>query len=431
MKRWVLLILLGIGQELGAQTGRDQLYSGFVLQAKRDLLAQDLRERTVGRTFALTPDSDNEDRFESACLAVTQFQLRSEESRQGLQKLFDHYDSLGYDTRWALLEATFAVYPETFIKEVQRVVQTETHPKLFAISVVYLYRQDTSIDHTNSLKIRMVEQFPGYDTLPLLLELEKWLNRYTLYQKIKTPALPELFAYNKLAGQKMIYSFQRWDRDQPGMAIVQQADGRFARHPDGRLMVFEQLARSASALPYFLTNGNTPQGVYRVTGIGVSRNNFIGPTPNIQLQLPYEGKWGNYFQLTPGSRWDSTRAALDAYQLLLPPRWRNYGPMQEALYAGKIGRREIIAHGTTLDPEYFKDKPYYPLTPSMGCLCARELWNGSTGRLLVSEQWNLYSAFTATPGSKGYLMVLNVDHEDRPVSRADVERWVAEYEKKK
>lgn len=430
MKRWLALVLLFCVQQLNAQTARENIYSGFVLYQKRALLEQDLRERTVARTFAQTPDSDNESRFESACLAVSQFQFRNEDSRMGLQKLFARYDSLEYDTRRSLLEATYGVYPSEFVEEVQQVFRQETNPKLFALCAVYLFRQDTSVGNANDIKIRMVEQFPAYDSMPLLIELEKYLNQYRLNEKIKTPPLSDLFAYNRLAGLKVIYSFQRWDRDQPGLAIVQLADGRFARHPDGRLMVFEQLARSASDLPYFLTNGSTPQGVYRVTGTGISRNNFIGPTPNIQLLIPYESKWENYFQLLPNSRWDSTNAVLAAYQLLLPPRWRKYMPMQESLYAGQIGRREIIAHGTTIDPEYFKDKPWYPLTPSMGCLCAKELWNASTGRLLVSEQWNLYSAFTSTPGSKGYLFVINVDHQRKPVSRAEVEAWVREYEQR-
>ena len=98
--------------------------------------------------------------------------------------------------------------------------------------------------------------------------------------------------------------------------------------------------------------------------------------------------------------------------------------MMEAWAAGRIGRTEIIAHGTTIDPEYFKGKPFYPLTPTMGCLCAKELWNPTTGHLLVSEQNNLVNAFLSTPGRKGWLVVLNLDDQHRPVSREDVEALI-------
>src|SRR5262249_2771248 len=100
-----------------------------------------------------------------------------------------------------------------------------------------------------------------------------------------------------------------------------------------------------------------------------------------------------------------------------------------SFYAGRIGRNAIIAHGTTIDPEYFKDQPYYPLTPTNGCLCAKELWNISNGRLLVSEQFNLVSAYNATPGSKGYLYVIDVDNQQKAITREEVELWVRSFEK--
>src|ERR1700759_60462 len=99
--------------------------------------------------------------------------------------------------------------------------------------------------------------------------------------------------------------------------------------------------------------------------------------------------------------------------------------MMEAFAAGTIGRTEIIAHGTTIDPEYYKGRPFYPLTPTMGCLCAKELWNPTSGHPLVSEQLNLITAFQSAPGQKGYLYVINVDDQRKPVTREEVEKWVA------
>jgi hypothetical protein len=236
-----------------------------------------------------------------------------------------------------------------------------------------------------------------------------------------------LFTHQQTHGKKIIYSFQRWNRDHPGLAVVQNADGRFMRNAAGRLMVFQQLARSASDLPYFVTNGSTPQGVYSIQGTAMSRNNYIGPTPNLQLLMPHEKTWEKYFHQPV----DSTQDSLYLYKQLLPHSWQKYQPVYEAWNAGKIGRSEIIAHGTTIDPEYFKDKPYYPLTPTMGCLCAKELWNVTSGKLLVSEQFNLVSAYGATPGQKGFLYVINIDNQQLPVKREEIERWVNLFEKGK
>src|SRR6202000_1749842 len=164
----------------------------------------------------------------------------------------------------------------------------EAHPGLFALCAAYLYRDDTTTTEANTLKIRMVERFPGYDTVPVLQELMSYLGR----ARQQRPDIRALLRYRAGAGQKTIYSFQRRDRDYPGLAVVQNADGSWGRDGQGRLLVFEQLARSGPGLPYFLTNGNTPQGIYSIQGTDVAHTNFIGPTPNLQLLVPGEGDWG-------------------------------------------------------------------------------------------------------------------------------------------
>ena len=414
---FVLLISLGVESSTFAQSAKEDIYTDFVLYGKRQRLQKDLIENTIGKTFAQSINEDNEHRFESACWAISQFHFKDERVKAGFDKLFERYDSLQYDTRRALLEGVYAVFPKEYQEQVEAIFEKETHPKLFAMCGVYLSRADSSIDRSNRIKIRMVEQFPDYDSTALLVEFSKWLDRSSYQSKNKRPSIKELIAYHKALGNKVIYSFQRNNRDYPGLAIVQMANGELARRADGRLMVFEQLARSGSNLPYFITNGNTPQGIYRITGTAVANNKFIGPTPNLQLFMPYEDSLVKFFD----GKWDSSIVPLTAYKNLLPSSWRNYEPITESFYAGKIGRTEIIAHGTTLDPEYFKNEPYYPLTPTLGCLCAKEIWNVTTGRLLVSEQFNLVSTFMSTAGSKGYLIVINLDDQQRAVSREDVE----------
>jgi len=388
-----------------AQTRREDIYTDFVLYNKRVALEKDLRERVVGRHFAAPLDSNTEDGYLSACWAVEQFLFDGPDVEQGFDRLFAGYAGLSYDTKRAFLEALYAVGQDRYRREVDTLLLREQDARLFALCVVYLFRVDAGVARGNELKIRMVERFPGYDTIPVLRELQGYLS----FVRPELPPVGELFAWER--GVKTIYSFQRWNRDYGGLAIVQNADGSFVRDGEGRLRVFEQLARSGPGLPYFLTNGNTPQGVYRITGTDVSRTNFIGPTPNLQLLLPGEGRVDT----------------LERYRELLPPGWRDYAPMMEAWAAGAIGRTEIIAHGTTIDPEYFKGRPWYPLTPTMGCLCAKELWNVTTGHPLVSEQNNLVNAFLETPGRQGLLIVINLDDQAKAVSREEVEAIINEH----
>jgi hypothetical protein len=423
-----------------AQTRREDLYSDAVLYQRRVALEKDLKERVIGRHFSLPLDSDTEDGYLSGCWAVSQFLFDTPPVASGFRTLFAGYDSLSYDTKQALLEAVYAVAPNRYASVIRAVLEKETDPRLFVLCAVYLFRDDPTTESGNTLKIRMVERFPGYDTVAVLGELENYLTYHAANIHRQMPDIRELFRHQRITGQKIIYSFQRWDRDYPGLAIVQNADGSFVRDGEGRLQVFEQLARSGPDLPYFITNGSTPQGIYSVQGTDVSRTPFIGPTPNLQLLMPFEGGWDRYFHRLPrgggnvpgeGTKdpgmpgaTSGEKDSLSMYKELLPPGWREYKPMMEAWSAGHIGRTAIIAHGTTIDPEYFKDKPFYPLTPSMGCLCAKELWNPASGRLLVSEQNNLVNAFLSTPERFGYLFVINVDDQRKAVSRGEIEEMV-------
>lgn len=425
-KRGILLALCFLLSEfVFCQSRREDIYSEFVLYSKRERLSKDLRENIVARTFSQQLDSNNEHRFESACKAVSQFMIVGDEVDRGFSQLFQQYNMVPYPTKRAFLEAVYAVSPVTYRKQVSTIFETEKEPKLFAMMAVYLFRVDTSAENVNRIALKMVEQFPGYDSIDILVELEKYLHASSARKS--PPDITQLFNHQTTHGKKVIYSFQRWNRDYPGLAIVQNADGRFMRNESGRLMVFQQLARSASNLPYFITNGSTPQGLYSIQGTAIARNNYIGPTPNLQMLIPHEKDWTKFYHQPV----DSTQDSLKLYMSLLPPAWRNYAPMLEAWNAGKIGRTEIIAHGTTIDPEYFADKPYYPLTPTMGCLCAKEVWNNTSGRLLVSEQFNLVSTYTATAGQKGFLFVVNLDDQQKAVTREELERWVNLFERRK
>jgi hypothetical protein len=410
-----------------SQQSREDIYTNVVLYQKRTELEKDLRERIIAKTFSTPLDSNTEYKYETACEAISQFQFANADVELGFANLFDRYDSLEYETKKSFLEAVYAVQPKKYFTDIQKVLDKETNPKLFAMCASYLFRCDSSINNSNNLKINLVEKFPGYDTINILQELVNYLSYH--YQQVhhSTPDIVQLFKHQKTTGQKIIYSFQRWNRDYPGIAIVQNTNGSFVKDATGRLLIFQQLARSGSDLPYFITNGSTPQGIYSIQGTEISHNNFIGPTPNIQLIIPFEDKWEKYFH---EDEWNTAYDSLQMYLQLLPANWRNYLPMMEAWNAGKIGRTEIIAHGTTIDPEYFKDKPYYPLTPTEGCLCAKELWNNTTGHLLMSEQFNLVSAFQSTTGNKGLLYVINVDDQQDAVTREQVEQWVKKFERK-
>jgi len=419
----LIIIFISLSTTAFTQLLSDAISTDFVLYQRRVDFDKHMRERTINITFSQPLDSTTEDNYREACWAISQFLFRSVQIEKGFHTLFTNYATLETSTKRALLEAVYGVYPAEYKQTIGQLISKETNPKLFAMQAVYLYRLDRSAANIRLLQNLMIQQFPTYQEQVLLKELDNYLQNHDRFVSQPTPDISSVFRHQKITGQKTIYSFQRWNRDHPGLAVIQNADGRFVKDAEGKLMVIEQLARSASDLPYFITNGSTPQGIYSMQGTDVSHNNFIGPTPNIQLVMPNETD--SVFWHTP---YDSTKDALTNYLNLLPVSWQSYSPITESFYAGKAGRTEIIAHGTTIDPDYFKDKPFYPLTPTMGCLCAKETWNIFNGKFLQSEQFKLTNAFLSTPGQKGYLMVINIDNQQKPVGKEEIEKWVFQYE---
>jgi hypothetical protein len=226
--------------------------------------------------------------------------------------------------------------------------------------------------------------------------------------------LKEVLNKNFLPHQIVMYSFQRKNRDYPGMVLIRNADGNFVKDSSGNLFHIPQLARSISNLPGYLRNGNTPQGIFKMYGFGVSMSNFIGPTANVQMGMPVELSIQKFFD--DSTILDSTWT-IDWYQKLIPKKLQNYLPLYGSYYSGIAGRSEIIAHGTTIDPNYYSGKPFYPLTPTQGCLCTKEIWDG---KRLESDQQKLVNGLLKAGGANGYCVVFEIDDKQVPVTIKDI-----------
>lgn len=180
----------------------------------------------------------------------------------------------------------------------------------------------------------------------------------------------------------------------------------------------------ASAMPGYLTNGNTHEGVLSFQGCEVVENDYIGPTETIQLVLPYEASPAVFLHRGREDPW--SRAM---YAALLPPSWRSYLRIYEASYAGAAGRNEIIAHGTTINPAYYRGEPFYPNTPSLGCLMAPETWSDVDGVRLAREQQHLVDAMRSTGFTDGDCLIINIDDRRERILHEEVRSIVEEAEK--
>lgn len=418
------LLMMTLLQNAFAQWPLSSITTDFVTHERRESFKKNLDEQIINRCFQLPVDGNTEGQYEEACWAISQFLLKSPLIEAGFNKLLLSYGQLGFQTKRAVLEAIYATYPTQFQSQIASLTTTENAPKLFAMQTLYLLRANADTIATKKYINQLIQTFPGYQQNDILSELYKYILHHQANTQLVLPDLNQLFLHQQSQQLVTIYSFQKWNRDYPGLAVLQQSNGHFLRDSMGQILFIDQLARAGSNLPYFITNGNTPQGIYSITGTEVSKNLFIGPTPNLQLLMPFEADSAFWHM-----GYDSTKDALANYLALLPKDWANYTPMQESFYAGKAGRSEILAHGTTIDPEYFKGFPFYPISPTLGCLCAKEIWNIFNGRLQESHQLQLANGLMQQKKQKGLLMVINIDNQASPVDASKIRDLLENFER--
>jgi hypothetical protein len=211
------------------------------------------------------------------------------------------------------------------------------------------------------------------------------------------------------------------------MVVIRRPDGSFVKNNDSSYFHTSQLARAVTNFPFYLTNGNTPQGIFRWTGFAISKLAFIGPTPNLQMTMPFEVTPPVFFNDTGllGRTWDK-----EMYGSLLPASWKAYEGAYESFYAGANGRSAIIMHGTTVDPVYYKGKSYYPQTPSLGCLCSYEEWNAK-GMRVKSNQQQIDDALDSFDASSGYVVVIELNSAPKPVTIDEIKPFMLRAEKNK
>jgi hypothetical protein len=226
----------------------------------------------------------------------------------------------------------------------------------------------------------------------------------------------------------VVFSFQRSNRVQHGMAMVRGGDGRFVRNADGSYFNITQMTLAMTGLPGTITNGNTPQGLFVIKGTGTATNQWIGPTPFLHSMIPFEAKPGEYDDPladgVPAAAWTE-----DFYLSFFPASWRNYRPVREAYLAGQAGRDDMLLHGNAVNPDYYRNEPYYPYAPAAGCMVAMEYWSKEDGTLVHSDQLGLVKAFVSGGKRDGYVFVIELDDRDLPVVLADVIQDVMAAEK--
>jgi hypothetical protein len=371
-------------------------------------------------TLALPDGAEADEKLPGALSAAALFNVEKELARTALLRALPNAHEKNAAYQRGVLSAAHTQFWNEAAPLLPALLPKIKTPREFAIAAYTLLRSDNSVANKQLIALHMQTSFADWATEPRLRALDRRLRIEPTEDLKQRPALVDLLAAPIRAGYPVVFSFQRRDRERTGLAMVRSAEGRFVRNTDGSYFTVAQLAMARTNLPGTITNGNTPQGVFVIKGTGTATNKWIGPTPFLESVLPIEATVGLFELREQGKAQEGEAWSEAKYESFLPTSWRNYFPIKEAFLAGLAGRDEILAHGNTVNPAYYRDEPYFPAAPSAGCLVAMEYWSKDDGTLVHSDQLALVKAFVSGGKDVGYLVVVEIDDRARPVLLVDV-----------
>ena len=419
MKKILLfLAIIFLCNYIIAQTD-SAIYSKFATAQNRQKFSNQLNH-SITTNLSLPLNDSTEENWQDAFSAMELIGYQQAWTKPAIKMAVDSMEKRSLNFQQALLEMLYAGRQTQFVIPVTHLLMNTTTAKIFAVCAEYLLLKDTSkktIAMVRGAGINKMQSLTDDKEKVIMAEFFRHLDN--LVKKKPYPdqqLLKPLFNKNYLPGKVVVYSLQRKNRNYLGLVMVRDTAGNFIKNDVGKIWWLHQLARSVSNMPAYITNGNTPQGIFNLYGFDKSRSNFIGPTENLQLTMPYETSIQHFLN-------DSTIADTSWnkkwYARLLPAGLKNYEPLYETFYASGAGRTEIIAHGTAVDPEFYKGQSYYPYTPTAGCLCTREIWD-TNGKRSVSDQQKLANAVKKAGGANGYLIVIELNDAQKPVTVEEI-----------
>ncbi len=398
----------------------DTVYSKVTTKQARQQRYKYLVDTTIKQWFAEPLNDDNEGDWNEALWSLELLQYKDNFTKQKLAIAWNNTAQRSDYFQKNLLETTYSLYKKEFKTQVSNLMRQTHSVGIFIRCAEYVLRAD-SVNARIKIASLIKSKFPGDSSVGLQI----LKSRIAIKKHQSLPPLNDIFSADFLKGQTVIYSLQRSNRNYAGLVIIRKPDGTFVKDSSGNYFHTAQLARAITDYPFYITNGNTPQGILRFSGFDVSRLLYIGPTQNLQLQLPYETTPDAFFADSTliDSLWSK-----EMYASLLPASWKNYSGIYESFYAGEMGRTAVIMHGTTIDPEFYKTQTYYPQTPSLGCLCSYEEWD-SSGFRISSNQQQIVDILNSIGSSNGYVVVIDIDNKKKNVDIGEVQGLLDEVSK--
>ncbi|WP_353673448.1 hypothetical protein [Synechocystis sp. LKSZ1] len=312
-----------------------------------------------------------------------------------------------------------------------RVVDTSPTAEWSVMALSALVQGGLDPDLAQAKQQALQARFQGQENVALAVALQDITAQL---QPPAEPPLADLLNWQIAPGQTHLYLFCRRDRSVLCRAILKDAQGQWVRdnsQPGRPLWSVPLLTRSLHGLRWNFIRGATPQGIYRMEGL-MPRSEpayfgAYGQFPLVKVFLPLESGV-QAFRPGQGGTFPKT---LTEYQTLLPSSWRDYFPIQQSYWAGRLGRSLIRIHGSGELPDFFANNRRFPdsygWNPAIGCVSALELYNPD-GTLQRADMPQILQALAQSNQGRieGYLIVSEIGgNQQKPVSLAELEAALA------
>ncbi len=389
----------------------DSVFSKFTTEANQLANYRSLVNDSIQNAFSLPlTDAVSEQKWASAFTAMEYIQYKSPWINNRLHEAANSLGNRSIDFQQSFLELLYSMYPFEFTSTVKSSMEQTTEASIFMLGAEYLLKD------SNNLKTK--------EYIQTIYERSKRSEAFTmacqpLMDKLKAapqhlPGLQTLLRASFYNAVTIVFSIQRKNRNYPGLVIVRQPNGKFYRNEDNSIYNIPQLARTTTNLPYYFTNGNPPQGIYKIKSIDSFYNDvYTGPTASIELAMPFQIKVSEFSPMikNPDFPWH-----IAYYRPLLPVDWQEYTAIYESYNTGQVQHQKVIATGSTINPDNFKTKPFYPLTPYKYGLTSKEKWSKTDGRRLASDQLSLVNVLKKIAGPYAYYVIVEISDDAAPVS---------------
>ncbi len=400
---------------LALSAGAQSTFFDFASLARKDSFYKELKLKMVE---ALKPvNFRNADIMANGLWAAELTKDRDTSFKRLYFRLLDSIETFQSDMQRRILQAGFSLWKGEHPDPVLSFAQMTEDPKLYAMAVNYLWK--TKLD-ANYFKELTLSRFSAKLDHPIIAAFLGNLDM-AINGRPALPPLKDLLEFKKDSSVFRMYFFVRNDRAHSGRIVFRKTNGEFLRDSAGKVLTLPYFAMALPNMPGYITNGNSPQGCFAVTGVYNSPAKLIGPTPRIRIFMPSETDNKTFYNNYKLNGKDDR----ELYLSLFPESWWNYFPVMETFYAGKAGRNDIVMHGTTVDQRYYLNEVYYPNVPTHGCLSGIEKWDDK-GYLVYSDQQKLLDIYKSLGNPKGFIYLIEIDNKDADVTQEEIDTIFAE-----